>query len=350
MKSLSHHKYTNTKTTMVVPLGNKIKVKSKTVKLIDNFSIKIMDPEKFDPLFKTLRPSLNISDLQYFFFGNTFLFFSFEAPKIEEKHVDDTGIRKDDEIWQLFDNCIDENFHRIVHMLMALVFTKSVDLVVKPMLIFQGSMSKPTAGIVKHHSLYWPKHGSSEIFTDSDFKLTEEIYQRFEELSTRFSKFSKGRIPSLVRSINFFWQAISTKYYDPAFILYVTSLEALLLTGKAELKHKLAERSALIIRNKSDEKLDIYQKISNAYNIRSTLVHGGSHSLSVERLGSLMYETAKIARECIQVIILDEKLRNIFASGSKKESKIVEDFFKSLICGKKLTEVADEINKTHHLA
>lgn len=57
-------------------------------------------------------------------------------------------------------------------------------------------------------------------------------------------------------------------------VLYCSGLEAMLSSSTTELTHQVAERAAVLIRDRGEARLDVYRQVKAAYAIRSKAVHG----------------------------------------------------------------------------
>lgn len=58
------------------------------------------------------------------------------------------------------------------------------------------------------------------------------------------------------------------------YLSLMTVFEALLSTGKTEITHQIAERTAFLLEDNEEGRLDVYKRIKRLYNTRSRLVHG----------------------------------------------------------------------------
>lgn len=86
----------------------------------------------------------------------------------------------------------------------------------------------------------------------------------------------------------------------------ITCLESLLLKTKerAELAHRLAQRTSIICRIFGFRPIEVYQNILKAYDIRSTYIHGGTVTAeSKPTLEPLSVEVMRYCRTCFLVLI-----------------------------------------------
>ena len=63
------------------------------------------------------------------------------------------------------------------------------------------------------------------------------------------------------------------------YLSLMTVFEALLSTGKTEITHQIAERTAFLLEDNEEGRLAVYKRIKHLYNTRSRLVHGDVKNL-----------------------------------------------------------------------
>jgi Apea-like HEPN len=63
------------------------------------------------------------------------------------------------------------------------------------------------------------------------------------------------------------------------YLSLMTVFEALLSTGKTEITHQIAERTAFLLEHNEEGRLDVYKRIKHLYDTRSRLVHGDVKNL-----------------------------------------------------------------------
>lgn len=322
-------------TNVLIPLGNSVVLPEDVTQLGSRVLLLRLGQAALGPLVKKVAPLLGITSLQYVIKSSYFLTSQFQSPKIEAEHIDESGEHyiegnKLDELDELAESAI----HSCRHAIMAIMFTKPVDLVIRPVLIFQGSLDNPGTTSVRQMECHWPGTVTGEIFNEDDLETFISLLDTINQISVK-------RRSKLHSAINFFWQAQGTIYFDPAFILYLTALEALLLTGGVELSHKLSERVAYLMGNDYRDRIELYNSVREAYDVRSSLAHGERPTLSTEHIERLMFSTAKTVRDCIRKVLLSAGLTNIFGSSGKRAAKIVELFFKNLVLGASETEAVE---------
>jgi hypothetical protein len=107
-------------------------------------------------------------------------------------------------------------------------------------------------------------------------------------------------------------------------LFYMTAMEALLMRDNQELSHRLSERCATLLSTNNSERVQIFNRVKEAYKHRSLFVHGMTSSLSDEDMIAL-------SRDC------DSYLRNLMFMENEvlrypeifniDDHKIFNDFF-----------------------
>ncbi|WP_079529962.1 HEPN domain-containing protein [Halobacillus hunanensis] len=114
--------------------------------------------------------------------------------------------------------------------------------------------------------------------------------------------------------------------------MYCTLFETLLSTSKSELTHKLAERTARLLGEDVEERLDIYNTISDAYKVRSSFVHGDridkNKLKKIDVLKNISTQLDEYLRNLILYIFSNEELRNLYSEDNTQD---IESRFKELI-------------------
>jgi len=112
--------------------------------------------------------------------------------------------------------------------------------------------------------------------------------------------------------------------------LYMTCLEIMFATEAAELTHRLSERVAFFLRNDSGERLELYKRLKEAYNIRSKVIHGSVMSEKTQmQLPEVATDIDELLRQLILKILADEADRRIFDMDNSK----LDDYFARLTMG-----------------
>ncbi len=106
-------------------------------------------------------------------------------------------------------------------------------------------------------------------------KLRSAVRRRVRQLEIYFRPFC-WQSDRLGVALNGFWTAVCTPYADQAFVSLMTAVEALLSTDTGEITHAVAERAALLLARRGEERLEIYKRTKRLYGVRSHLVHGSA--------------------------------------------------------------------------
>lgn len=117
---------------------------------------------------------------------------------------------------------------------------------------------------------------------------------------------------------------------------YCTALECLFASSNTELKHRLSERAAFFIGENPEERRSIYNSISNAYSIRSSVVHGDTiNQKKLKSLGEISKNCDDILRRILIKINSDEMYLDLFNTVDTRQTgvKKFEDFFSKLLFG-----------------
>lgn len=319
-------------TTLIVPIATKcINIKKGNVDLGDSVFLKSISQDYIMPIAHRFRvgATLNIDDMRLMSMSSLCLFHEFVAPQVI---IERTNVftKMSERGWKEWLVVMADKKKMIARILRALIFTKAIDLWIKPLLFIQGDMNNPSFLSREYINLYRIKDMPSEIMDDGDMPIVSEIYKRMKKLSV--DEASKRKPSKLAQAITFFWVAQTTENIDMAFTAFVTSLEALVLTGRMELKHKFAERVAFFLSGTSEEKIRNHILLSEIYDTRSKVVHGEKH-LKGKKDIECLHDLYNVARRCIKKAILNDDLLTLFSLSVTKAQKF-EDFFRSLVYGK----------------
>ncbi len=94
---------------------------------------------------------------------------------------------------------------------------------------------------------------------------------------------------------------------------YCTAFETLFATSQSELSHQLAERIACFLYKNANERLLIYRKLKNAYNLRSKVVHGATIKANkIDEVTEASEFCDTTLREIIYRILTEEGVRPMF--------------------------------------
>lgn len=116
---------------------------------------------------------------------------------------------------------------------------------------------------------------------------------------------------------------------------YITALETLFSTSSSELTYRLSERVAFFLGETPAERRTLFERIRDAYTVRSSTVHGdtlGKKFRTVDALAALSSFCDDVLRQSLLLILSNKRLHGIFASNGKDNEQI-EPFFSGLILG-----------------
>jgi hypothetical protein len=123
------------------------------------------------------------------------------------------------------------------------------------------------------------------------------------------------------RAVYFTHYARKSHILPMKIVLYCTALECLFTVGKTEINHKIAERVAVMLGTSKESKKLLFDLIKDAYNYRSTVMHG-QHLKGTE---SALIEFSKGLDGVLRKLIVDNN--DIFS----KSDKEMEKFFLDLL-------------------
>ncbi|MHB9072321.1 MAG: hypothetical protein ACYC6G_02225 [Desulfobaccales bacterium] len=182
-------------------------------------------------------------------------------------------------------------------------------------------------------AIYSNCHGKREKITLSrdELKLARKIFR--ERFSNEPIELQKGtRLHKGIKRVEIVFYFLQSARSNPDLAVkvvdYCTCFEALCSTSNAELSHQLAERVAFFIGENFDERRDIFNKIKEAYGIRSRIIHGDLLSPSkIDRLYAISETCDNFLRRILYKIISDDELSNIFSAPPAQ----LDDYFLSII-------------------
>lgn len=158
------------------------------------------------------------------------------------------------------------------------------------------------------------KETPEEINYYSEYKyVTADIFY-YKDDNNRF-----------MRALFFSLSARGSSHVPIKIMYYINALECLFTTSHAELSHKIAERVAILLGESKDERLNLFETIRSAYNIRSKVVHGSKFSKKDKNLSEISISLDEI----IRTILIHHKM---FFDKNDTE---LEDKFKQLLFSEK---------------
>lgn len=175
------------------------------------------------------------------------------------------------------------------------------------------------------------------LFTNDEIKEAMRLYNYLfdEKEFIERSQEDQNRIlynsPKRIEKFFYFLQTARVQEFLPTRIaLYCTLVEILFSTETSEITHKISERVSRFLGSDYTERLHYFDQIKNAYNVRSTTIHGSNLKGSLkneENLINISVELDNLLRKAIIKIIQNQELHAIF-SGNENELNL---WFKELI-------------------
>ena len=141
-------------------------------------------------------------------------------------------------------------------------------------------------------------------------------------------------------ALGYFWDYIITNDQpNLGFLSLVTCIEALVTTGnRGEITHQICERVSVLLSNKVEDRIKMYNNLKKIYSLRSKLIHGssriskGKESWIISAKSSKTYVAMEEFAELVDICV---KLFNVLLSdkdflsciGSNKEDALLDQFF-----------------------
>jgi hypothetical protein len=137
----------------------------------------------------------------------------------------------------------------------------------------------------------------------------------------------------LSRAFYFIQSARNSTDIGTKISLYCSVLESIFSVSTSELKHRLSETVAFFLEDNYDDRKIVYKALQNAYDIRSSVVHGdGIQSKFLKNDSALLLkstrETDEIIRRCIRKIISTNELYELFTEKNRDE---IAEYLQNLI-------------------
>jgi len=196
------------------------------------------------------------------------------------------------------------------------------------------------------HSNFWSSSYSNSIgntestyFSSSDLDNAIRLFPIILQTNKQDTPTENSAIKvtsktsRLSRAFFFIQSARSTHDIGTKISLYCSVLESIFSISTSELKHRLSEAVSFFLENTSVSRKITYKSLQNAYDIRSSVVHGdGIQSKFLKNDAQLLLNTAKetdeILRRCIRKIIESSELYELFTVKNKGE---VGEYLQNLI-------------------
>ena len=165
-----------------------------------------------------------------------------------------------------------------------------------------------------------------------DFKVDKTT----EEINGMFPIFKKPFPYNQHRRIERAWSLLTfarTAHFLPMKIaFYIPILECLFSSDNTEIKHKVAERSAYYLGGTRDEKINTYNIIGEAYDLRSKFLHGDKLSEKKNKTGNHNNKETQIEiSKNIDDIVRKILTKVIMEDSDKFIPEDINAFYKELI-------------------
>lgn len=163
-----------------------------------------------------------------------------------------------------------------------------------------------------------------QVIENFEIKKVEDFYSEKESFKepTNFHFFKKHKLSRIERSSYFIQTARNNGTFPMKILSYCTALECLFTSSRTELVHKIAERVAILLESESKDKLEVYNLIKRAYDIRSTIVHGSTLKGNNEDLTDVSVKIDEVVRKLIN---------GNFEVFSKNDNEINQFFIENLL-------------------
>ena len=112
---------------------------------------------------------------------------------------------------------------------------------------------------------------------------------------------------------------------------YISAFEALFSTSPAELSHKLSEKVAFLLGAHGLSKIEVFQNMKSAYDMRSKLVHGASLSDNkINEMARLSICCDEYLRKIMQLLFSEVDLKRKIDVAQNK----LDNYFEEMIFGR----------------
>jgi hypothetical protein len=130
------------------------------------------------------------------------------------------------------------------------------------------------------------------------FKVASETIDQTNSLTNMYN-YIRFDIPSFQRAFFFLDEARKSGFLPAKIASYISVLETLFAV-KGDNTHKTAERTAVLIGNSDDERIQIYDDVSKIYDIRSKYVHGSEiNDKKYKTLADISFKADEIVRNVL---------------------------------------------------
>lgn len=117
-----------------------------------------------------------------------------------------------------------------------------------------------------------------------------------------------GDVTRIERCFFLLQAARSSSFIPLKIALYCTCFESLVSTDTSELSHRVAERTAALLRDKGNDPIEVYASLRKAYKVRSEVVHGDKIRTSKKECINLSVVCDSLLRTLLNTIMTDKAL------------------------------------------
>lgn len=190
---------------------------------------------------------------------------------------------------------------------------------------FSNEELKSAQNLMNKEIFYFPSEDDRQ--TDSEKReLLKKLFHKYPTEGTFDKKRGSTRY---LRALSFIIQSRSTSVLPLKIVSYVNALECLFTTSKSELNYRLSLRVSYLLEDNVEERVNIFKTVKDAYNLRSTVVHGEHINKNNDFLEDISNRLDQILRivliEYKQVFEykndqqLDQWFDNLIFTGSKDD-------------------------------
>lgn len=188
------------------------------------------------------------------------------------------------------------------------------------------------------------KHITDE-FTAEEIKNARELFHMFQgkpvttdlKLISLEPQIKAGTSSNRIsRCLIAVFRARQTLSVEEKIAQYISGLEGLFSTSSSELNYRLSERIAFFLGEHSAERKSIFNLIKNAYQVRSTVVHGATMPKNFdnhEQLTQLSVSCDDLVRKSLEKCLSSKELIVLFVNKDKNSNAQIDEYFSGLVFG-----------------
>lgn len=188
------------------------------------------------------------------------------------------------------------------------------------------------------NGLYFTSIGekTTTSFSEQEINQAKEYFEFFFNLTLKEEANEPENSHAEVNRINraYYFIDLARINFDigTKVSLYCSAFECLFSVSNGELRHRLSETIANFLETEFELKKDIYNKVKAIYDLRSSVTHGSGIRKKLitndaAKLKELGQNCDEILRRCLDKIIVDQELVNIYL---ENENKSIAEYFMDL--------------------